>query len=245
MLVRFTYESNALAAFLAIWRNLPSKPKIASRATSSTEAGGDPVRKVCIKPAGGDRVCTPSDVAPKAKAAQQEAAGDHSKATRSASESEARSDVKKRKGAAIAAPKRKRIDRGSERINKKAMPEGLDHLLFNQSKDELKRGGVLQTEKAIETVSRLARFPSAIQPGDWFKTRPGSMDTKKPVPKCREILVCAKPDDGPRGPRRKSQEKARQKTTPRTSSLLLCPTITRLARCTRSVCENIRTLGSC
>ena len=76
MLVRFIYESNALTAFLAIWKSLPPKPKIVPRTTSTKKAGGDPVRKVYVKPAGDDPVRSSSDVIPKAKVAQQEAAGD-------------------------------------------------------------------------------------------------------------------------------------------------------------------------
>ena len=34
---------------------------------------------------------------------------------------------------------------------------------------------------------RLARFPFTVRPGDWFKTRPNSVDVTKPVPRCREV----------------------------------------------------------
>ena len=40
MLVTFKYESNALAAFLAIWKKLPSKPKIVAKAAPSEKARG-------------------------------------------------------------------------------------------------------------------------------------------------------------------------------------------------------------
>ena len=44
MLVRFIYDSNALSSFLALWKYLPSKPKISSDSKSATQAGGDPAQ---------------------------------------------------------------------------------------------------------------------------------------------------------------------------------------------------------
>ena len=45
----------------------------------------------------------------------------------------------------------------------------------------------LTSDVAAECVSRLARFPFEIRPGDWFTTRPKSRDPNRPSPRCREI----------------------------------------------------------
>ena len=187
MLVRFIYDSNALASFLALWKRLPSKPKIPPKATSATSAGGDPVRKVTIK-AGGDPVRSSSDVSAKAEKPRKRAAGDRSDFETSAVES---ADNKKRKSTEEGGPvRRKRVNQGAERINRKAIPKSLNYFLYTQLKNKLASGARINTDEAVEAISRLARFPCTIQPGDWFRTRPAGTEPHKPVPQCRELLVC-------------------------------------------------------
>ena len=79
-------------------------------------------------------------------------------------------------------------------MSRKAMPESLDYFLYQQLKDKLASGERLQTEEAVEAISRLARYPFTIRPGDWFTTRPAATEETRPTPRCREVLWCGSLD---------------------------------------------------
>ena len=187
MLVQFIYDSNALASFLALWEILPSKPKLPPESKASSSAGGDPVRKVIIK-AGGDPVRTSSQEDKKAAKSRKRAADERSDAETAATGSV--KDRKRRSTEKGSPVRRPRGNQRSERINKKAIPTSIDYLLYTQLKDKLDGSKRLKTEEAVEVISKLARFPFTVRPGDWFKTRPAGTDVRRPVPHCREILVC-------------------------------------------------------
>ena len=70
-----------------------------------------------------------------------------------------------------------------------AIPENVNILLHDQYEVATRRSQRLQSQQAIEHVSRMARFPFPVKPGDYFVTRPPSSNWKKPTPRCREMIA--------------------------------------------------------
>ena len=71
------------------------------------------------------------------------------------------------------------------------MPPHLTFDIVSDIKEQLSKGtgNNLSLEQAIIKISRLARYPFAIAPGDWFTTRPQSIEhNSRPPPRCREYL---------------------------------------------------------
>ena len=172
MLIKLIYDSNMLAAFLALWKHVPQQPQMSSptvpKDMSAKKAGGDPSRA--------SDACRASGKGPKL------AAGARSEVKTPDNESEA--EVKKKSAEEAAEPaKRKRHRRGPKQVNKRAMPENLSYFLYKQIEQQMRetKKSWLTSEAAIESICRLARFPFPVRPGDWFKTRPASMDPKTPA----------------------------------------------------------------
>ena len=182
MLIQFIYDSNALASFIAMWELLPSKPKLPAKASSS--AGGDPVRrKVTVIPSSS----APPGTAKQAAESRKRAAGDRSDNEASATEDVP--DRKKRSARKRGTTQRQRATDRGRRMNQKAIPSSINLMLYNQLLEKLAAGSQLNSQEAVETISRLAKFPFTIRPGDWFKTRPFGTSSHMPVPECREISI--------------------------------------------------------
>ena len=74
--------------------------------------------------------------------------------------------------------------------NKNEAPSHITFDILSLIKRELAgvEDRMLSLPQALTKLSILARFPFTIEPGDWFTTRPASLDKGRPAPKCREFL---------------------------------------------------------